>query len=425
MREKNNKIMIICPSMWPKMNSWGETQRMYYLSNYLSQHGWEVYTVSPGFGESSGNSEREKYYKSCFLGVYKSAGIPQKEQDNKRKSIGQSVRNLAAGVLMPMIDWVYNEPDSLQGIYKQLWVWKYEKKIYQLIDERKVGTVIISVPAFILVKLAKGIHKKFPDIKIIYDYRDSWHLWNRKKNLAYYREKKYLSYADQVIGFSHAFSNAMVQIMGVPESKMGTVYNGFSEKDWKKFEQKFHYENKEKRRKLRLAFVGNITLLDRKDNFRNPCNLIEVVNSLDEVELYFVGIKDSRVGTVDKNVHYIATVSQEESFQYMMTSDVLVNIHDTQDDSGKYMITGKFFDYMRSGKVMWHIGAPETLMVQMIQEYQLGIWCENSKEALRNSLIGLIQRWQENSIDQMRNGSIEQIGKFSRENQNKQYSEII
>ena len=51
MRDKKNKILIICPSMWPKMNSWGETQRMYYLANCLAQHGWEVYTVSPKFKE--------------------------------------------------------------------------------------------------------------------------------------------------------------------------------------------------------------------------------------------------------------------------------------------------------------------------------------------------------------------------------------
>ena len=32
-------ILILCPSMWPRMRSWGETQRMYYLACFLSEHG--------------------------------------------------------------------------------------------------------------------------------------------------------------------------------------------------------------------------------------------------------------------------------------------------------------------------------------------------------------------------------------------------
>lgn len=69
MRDKKNKILIICPSMWPKMNSWGETQRMYYLANCLAQHGWEVYTVSPKFKEKEEEPKREKNIHVIFWGM--------------------------------------------------------------------------------------------------------------------------------------------------------------------------------------------------------------------------------------------------------------------------------------------------------------------------------------------------------------------
>lgn len=425
MQNDENKILIICPSMWPEMNSWGETQRMYYLANDLSLHGWKVYTAAPGFKGNKKSDQREKNYVSYFLGDYKSAAISWDEENQKSTgSLYRNIRSLAAGLLIPMIDWVYNEPDSLQGIYKQLWIWKHQKEIDRLIDKFRVGTVIISVPAFVLVKLGKRIRKKFPDIKLVYDYRDAWHLWNRKKNLAYFREKKYLSYADRVVGFSDEFSREMISTMKIPEEKMATVYNGFSEKDWKNFEESFVKEER-KNKKLRLTFAGNITLLDRKDNFRNPCKLIETVKAYDQVELYFVGIQDACAGTVEKNVHYIGNVSQKESFKYMEMSDVLISIHNAQDDSGKYIISGKFYDYMRSGKVIWHIGSSQDLMAKMVQKYKLGIWCENKKDKLEKVIEKLLQSMKEDCLEEMRACSQEELVKFSRENQNQKYADIL
>lgn len=424
MQDKENKILIICPSMWPQMNSWGETQRMYYLANYLSLHGWKAYVVAPGFKGKREINEREKNYESYFLGIYKKVDIFPGGQDSKYKNIYEYIRRLAASFLIPLIDWIYNEPDSLQGMYKQLWIWKYQKEIDRLIIQLEVETVIISVPAFVLAKLGKRIRKKFPGIKIIFDYRDAWHLWNRKKNLAYLREKRYLSYVDQVIGFSDAFSREMTQVMKIPAEKIATIYNGFSEEDWSRFERGFSY-NAKRSEKLRLTFTGNMTLLDRKDNFRNPCKLIEALDAYDEVEMYFVGIKDSRIGTMEKNVHYIGNVSQQESFEYMKKSDVLISIHTAQDDSGKYIISGKFYDYMRSGKVIWHIGSSKDLMTKMVQEYKLGIWCENESEKLKEVIDNLLRCWKEERLQEMRAHNLKEIDIFSRENQNKKYADIL
>lgn len=425
MQDDKYKILIICPSMWPEMNSWGETQRMYYLANYLSLRGWDVYTVAPGFEGNRKSDQREKKYVSYFLGGYKSTAVIQGEENQRsRGSIYKNIRGLAARLLIPMIDWFYNEPDSLQGIYKQLWIWKYQKEIDRLIQRLKVGTVIVSVPAFVLVKLGKRIRKKFPGIKIVYDYRDAWHLWNKKRNLAYFREKKYLFYADRVVGFSDEFSKEMVRVMKVPDEKISTVYNGFSERDWKRFEESFTSEER-KDGKLRLIFTGNITLLDRKDNFRNPCRLIEVAKAFDQVELYFVGVKDARVGTIEKNIHYIGNVSQEESFKYMKMSDVLINIHNAQDDSGKYIISGKFYDYMRSGRIIWHIGVSQDLMTKMIQKYKLGIWCENRKDELEKVIKRLLWCMEMGCLEEMRTCSQKELIKFSRENQNQKYADIL
>ncbi len=422
MRDKKNKILIICPSMWPKMNSWGETQRMYYLANCLAQHGWEVYTVSPKFEEKEEESKREKKYTCYFLGDGRRLMAPEIKKNNKFYEL---FRRTIAKILTPIISWVYNEPDCREGIYKQLWIWRYKKKICDLIDDIGIDTVIISMPAFVLIKLGRDIYKKNSGVRIIYDYRDPWHLWNQKKNLAYYTEKKFFRYADKIVGFSDTFLKDMIHIMGVSANKMATVYNGYSERDWRDTEGKKTYRKWEKRNKLCLVFTGNIILLDRKDNYRNPYNLIEIVNKIPEVELFFIGVKEQRENRIENNVHYIGNVSQEESFEYMRMSDVLISIHDTRDASGKYIVSGKFYDYMRSGKIIWHIGAEHDLMTKLIQKYKLGVWCRNEKSELEKTLEKILQYWKKDTLRQLRICDIEEISIFSRENQNKKYIDIL
>ena len=124
-------------------------------------------------------------------------------------------------------------------------------------------------------------------------------------------------------------------------------------------------------------------------------------------------------------MHYIGNVSQEESFEYMRMSDVLISIHDTRDASGKYIVSGKFYDYMRSGKIIWHIGAEHDLMTKLIQKYKLGVWCRNEKSELEKTLEKILQYWKKDTLRQLRICDIEEISIFSRENQNKKYIDIL
>lgn len=422
-----NKILIICPSMLPKMNFWGETQRMYYLADYLAVNNWEVYTVSPEFeGKQSDDLKRQRY-KSYFIKYRKKTEVKKAMQTCRKKSdaILRKLRKALSKILTPVIKWIYNEPDCYEGLYKQIWLWKYKNDICKIIEENEIDTVIISVPAFVFLQMGKVIHKKYADIRIIFDYRDPWYLWNLKKNLAYWRERRYLYYADYIIGFSNPFTADMIKYLKADPQKISTVWNGYSEEDWRLFEKREAYQGKGAEKKLRLVFTGNILVADRKSNYRNPCRLIEAVKQFQNVELYLVGVMDLSEDIIDGNIYYIRNVEQQEAFMYMKMGDVLVSIHDSKDTSGKYIVSGKFFDYMRSGKVIWHIGARDSLMTQMIQEDQLGVWCENKREEIENILEELFQKWKNGTIEELRNCSIEKVSTFSRENQNRRYNEIL
>ena len=74
---KMQKIIIICPSMWPKMSMWGETQRMFYLANYLAGQGYEIIVISPAYETNRKISDaREQRYRNIYLGTIKRTGKP-------------------------------------------------------------------------------------------------------------------------------------------------------------------------------------------------------------------------------------------------------------------------------------------------------------------------------------------------------------
>lgn len=420
----NNRILIICPSMVPKMDSWGATQRMYYLANDFAERGWEVYTVSPEYEKSQVEVQRQIKYNYIYMGFSaNSETIPLTGNISWKQKIVKFVRRTVSLFAMPIVNWIYNEPNCYEGIYKQIWAEKYKSGICELISNKEIETVIVSVPTFSLLRLGKIIRKANPKVRIIYDYRDPWHLWNLKKNLAYYREKKSLIYADKIVGVSETFTQDMKKTFGIADSKTYTIFNGYSERDWKRFEEKDIYINK--REKLRLTFTGNMTLLDRKDNYRNPNKLIKIVKKYKDVELFLVGVQNHRTGTVDENIHYVGSVQQEESFKYMVESDVLISIHDVEDSSERYIVSGKFYDYMRSGRPIWHIGGENSLMTQMVRKYKLGIFCRNEEDKLEETIISLLDDWKKGRLDTIRDCDIQKIEMYSREYQNKLYNDLL
>lgn len=425
-------ILILCPSMWPRMKSWGETQRMYYLACFLSEHGWKVSTISPGTKSPKKAEDRPVKYTPCFFG-----SRPDPEEPKDQQS-GQTAGNMSAislfqtvsAPLTPLVKWFYNEPDCYEGLSKDLWILRYQKKILGWIADNRVDLVLVSGPAFTLFRMGKAVKRKFPFLPVLYDYRDPWYLWNLHKGFAYRRERDYLKYADGIAGFSRAFTDKMISAFCLPPERCAAIYNGYSETDWKAFENSRNafapgWESGPASR-LRLAFVGNISLDPFPGNFRNPSELIRVIEKFPEVECAFIGASGPKAGTLERNIRYIGKVSQKDSFAWMKSSDVLISIHlDETDCSGKYLISGKFYDYMRSGRVMWHIGSGDSLMSRWIAKYGLGIACPNEPDALYASLEKLVSVWRQGKLSSLRSCTMERIRSFSREYQNERYLHFI
>lgn len=411
-----DNILVIVPSMVPRITSWGGSQRMYYLANTLSESDKNVVTISPKYKEAEEYKEKEISYKPIYLG---GEITNEKKETNIIKKI---VFRLLKHVIYMIDYFLYSEPSRFSGVFHKRWIRQNEEEIWDIIYRYEIGKVIISGPSFSLFSLAPKIKKRNKNIKVILDYRDPWHLWKQKKNWAYYKERKYLEYADSVICFSESFQRDMCKAFHLDMDKVKTIYNGYSENEWNLIPKETNESET-----LIISFVGTMDFGDNAMNYRNPNRLMEMVKMLPEgvVELQFVGVDEDRIDREEKNIKFIKKVTQQESFAYMMKSDVLLNIHDTDDFSGKYIISGKFYDYMKSGKVIWDIGKKDNLSAKFISEYGLGIHCENDSNQIKKLLNLMIELKQKKRIMDLRNGDKKCIMEFSRESQNHKYIEIV
>lgn len=411
----SNNILIIAPSMVPRITSWGGSQRMYYLANELAKSGKKVFVISPKHKEAEKYKEKKVLYKAIFL------GDEIIDKKNRNSIIKRVVFYLLKHVLYAVDYFLYSEPSRFSGATYKRWARRHEEEILDNICKYSIGEVIISGPSFSLFSIIPQIKKRNKNIKVILDYRDPWHLWKWKKNIAYYKEKRYLKYADVIVCFSEPFQEDMCTVFHIDTNKLKIIYNGYSETEWKTISKE-----KNESQTLIISFVGTMDFGDNILNYRNPNRLMDIVRTLPEgvVELRFVGVDEDRARKEEKNIKYIKKVTQQESFEYMMKSDILLNIHDTEDASGRYIISGKFYDYMRSGKVIWDIGKKDNLSACFISKYGLGVYCENDANEIKELLESMIELKKKGNIMDLRHGDEKYIMEFSREVQNHRYVEI-
>lgn len=201
MMDKKN-ILIIAPEIVPRVNSWGGSQRMYYLGNMLEKYGENVITVSPRFRTALECENKEVLYRPVYLGGITGSGENDegrkkyiKGKERKGASCIRRIKKLLYMFWVQADYFIYSEPSSFQGKFYKNWLRDYDGAIWECINKNEIKRIIISGPSFALFSIAKKIKKRDENIKIIFDYRDPWHLWKKQKNLAYLKEKRYLRYA--------------------------------------------------------------------------------------------------------------------------------------------------------------------------------------------------------------------------------------
>ena len=108
----------------------------------------------------------------------------------------------------------------------------------RIVRKRSIDAVIITVPPFSSVMLAKGLRKRFPHLPIVLDFRDEWlnttlHLVSlnanpRARAIAERTEREAVEAATAVVAVTESARDAIrARYPSQPDAKFVTISNGF------------------------------------------------------------------------------------------------------------------------------------------------------------------------------------------------------
>jgi glycosyltransferase involved in cell wall biosynthesis len=301
---------------------------------------------------------------------------------------------------------LYNESVSFVGVLVKNWIKENKNKILNYINDNNISNVIISGPPFSLFKLGKIINRKYQSINLILDYRDPWNLWLYKSKRLKKREQSYINQANLVMFTNDSIESKMRKYFNI-RCQTKVVANGYDAYQWDKItidkKQAKDLDN------LVISYVGNISLEDNTNNFRNPVKLIsafeKISKELSNIRLKIVGLNHSElnryqsiVERCNNKLELVPKVNQIESFRIMRQSDVLLIIHTDVGNSGEYLIGGKLYDYIRANRYVLCIGNKSNLQNEMVRKLKLGIEVENDVEQIYDALKKIYQLWDKHKL---------------------------
>jgi glycosyltransferase involved in cell wall biosynthesis len=441
MQDGEKSAMIITYNMIPYARQWGACQRMYFLADYLQDHGYDVYVVHTQRSEYLGDYGHPIRFHSIPI-ISQEAAVSSGNNSTMKNDSGGRFATAAVDFaksiikklnLLSLERMVFNEPNLGMGVYGYLFSKSAREKIFRTISEQKIRHVIISGPPFSLFRLGPQIKMRFPEVNIILDYRDPWNTPYLSYRISSLIERNALRYADKVVFLNDRMLHDISSKYNLPREKCVVVLNGYSKQDWNEVCGKSEDSNHDHPQsdKMTIAYIGSTSFMS--GGYRDLSSFLEAFKTFQEnknVCLRFVGVTPSDAAEKVKSqfpgtLEILPPVDAKTALKYMLESDVLFLNH-TDDRTGRYVLTGKFFDYIRSGKVILGTASSEsTYFVESIQKYHLGLGCLTQPTQISECLELLYDKWMKGSLGELRKDDGLNIEELSREFQNGKYLQLL
>jgi hypothetical protein len=411
--------------MIPYCESWGNCQRIYYLANELVKEGYIVWVVSSKNGLKNKTINKEILFNQIFVEDLIQNHQITNSNKTKQNTLSENkifslIKQLIKFIVYKLEKLIFNEPSPLAGIIGLHFSNKAKILLKDIIMKENISKVIISAPPFSLFSIASFIKKNKLKTKIILDYRDPWNLWNGGSFLSNYFEKKYLKIANHIVVTTDNLKKDLINKFKI-EDKISIIYNGYSKESW----DKINFEQTNRSKKIRLSYIGDISLV--KGSYRDLSEFFKAYNLIKERNIFKIQLIGLSVNDQIKElelkypeIDFIPKVSPEESYKYMINSDILMNIHTTNDNSSFYLIGGKIFDYLKAKKPILSINSKKSFEQMFLKDKAKTYFTENDYLQILKTLK-LIAK-EKNLNHKSLSFNIEQ---FSREFQNKKFINLI
>ena len=429
-------ITIITYHMIPYTNIWGATQRMYFLAEQLLSENFNVTVIHAKYGYFD-KYKKQINFESIPIAIkptiiqkfqesLQSRNVRNKPTDIRSVNLWKLKIRKIIGQILKIIEKVFYNDFNLIGLISEFWIKEAKPVLRNVIKENNTRIVIISGPYFSIFKLAKYVKKKYPDLKVILDYRDPWNLLKKGSLITLHKEKTALKISDLHVFFSERFAKAMNKKYKQDGSKSIVVYNGYDNKIW----DELNNEDKNlicKNEKMVISYVSSNITFSKKSS-RNPSSLIKGLSEskhASKIILNLVGCIDEHQDEsfhVDAIINYLPVIPHKEALKVLLNSDISVILH-SDDNPSPYVVTGKLFDCIRSNSYILGIdNSLKTDYYKIITENNIGICCQNNSTQIRESIDKLFNLWELDKLSISDN--IDRI-KFSRHYQNSIYIKAI
>ena len=414
------KKVLIISYYWPPSGGAG-VQRWLKFAKYLPEFDWEphIYTPENPEAPAQDNSllndipkevvvikqpifEPYGFYKK-FTGNKKSvnAGFLSENKDSRKKFTEQ------------LSIWVRGNlfiPDA-----RKFWIKPSIKFLKEYIQKEGIEVVISSGPPHSMHLIAMGLKKKL-NIKWIADFRDPWTNIDFYKDLMLTKaadrkhhrlERQVLQAADEVITIGKTMAKELEEVR---KAKVQVITNGFDSDD-------FQQTSKANSDDFSIVHVGSINTDRNHEAFWSAieelCN--ENIDFAEKLKIRFVGKLDYAViesverHGLKKQFEQVSYVPHNEVKNYLFDSSLLyLPLNNTPNAKG--ILSGKFFEYLATGKPILGIGHPEGDAAEIMQETKAGqVFGFSDKDSIKSFL------W---------NNFINKSSQLVAKNERKQYSRI-
>lgn len=400
------KKILVITYYWPPSGGAG-VQRWLKFVKYLPEYGYEpvVLTVdeeSASYAQidQSLAEEVDPRIKVIRTPSFEPYNLYLKLSGKKEIPFGGFTNEGSVSFLQKIFRFIRGNlfiPDPRKGWNR--YALKAAKKI---IDQEKIEVVITTGPPHSTHLI--GYHlKKSRGIKWIADFRDPWTDIYYYKDLSHTLlakrydlklERKVLNSCDKVITVGYELKKLLEsKIQGSAKDKVQVITNGYDAADFKRPEiapsEKFY-----------ITYAGTISSYYRMEGFIAAlADLPEEMRK--QICIRFVGnispvVNDlfAKAG-LDSQLELTGYVTHDVSISYLFQAGaLLLLIPDVSENKG--ILTGKFFEYLATGKPILAIGPTDGDVAEILKESGAGaIYSYDDAPAIKEYIISLFENKKE------------------------------
>ena len=400
------KKILVITYYWPPRGGAG-VQRWLKFTRYLPEYGVQpvVLTVDPAqasYAQLDETLEAEvgpqtEVHRTKTFELYNLYMQLTGKKEIPYGGFANETRESFVQRLAKMVRGNFFIPDPRKG-----WNRYAYRKAVQLIREHGIDTVVTTSPPHSTQLIGLKLKQKL-GIRWIADLRDPW------TDIYYYRELyhsafarhidrrlelKVLRQADRIITVSQDVKRIFAEKLPVAEAgKFAVIPNGYDEED---FQQEIQPDTD----RFVITYTGTISAMYDIDGFLAALAALPA-SQLATIKLRFVGkippsiVEKIRQAVPDLELELAGYVDHRRSVGYLLQSSMQLLVI-PKVDNNKGIITGKFFEYLASGRPVLAIGPKGGDLDDLMQQTDCGqLFSYDDDQGIKS----MITRWQDSQLE--------------------------